>query len=72
MSILLLAFLQIVEVLRHFVMLLTLLQYSTTVQPVLYTRSLVQWNSTGFCLGLTPPEMQVATYLAMVTKCQAL
>ena len=41
-------FLQIVEVLRHFVMLLTVTSIFNKAQPVLYTRVVVQWDGTGF------------------------
>ena len=41
-------FLQIVEVLRHFVMLLTATLIFNKAQPVLYTRVVAQWDGTGF------------------------
>ena len=41
-------FLQIVEVLRHFVMLLTATLIFNKAQPVLYTKAVAQWDSTGF------------------------
>ena len=44
----LIGFLQIVEVLRHFVMLFTVTSIFNKAQPVLYTRVVVQWDGTGF------------------------
>ena len=41
-------FLQIVEVLRHFVMLLTVTSIFNKAQPVLYTRVVDQRDGTGF------------------------
>ena len=41
-------FLEIVEVLRHSVMLLTATLIFNKAQPVLYTRVVAQWDGTGF------------------------